>query len=452
MNKPLLFAALLQGLIFCVLSMPAKAEALALDRIVAVAGEEVILASELEAAIASVQQQLRTSGNPVPSQPVLQKQVLERMVLTRLQTQKAKRAGITVDDQDLNNALEMVAARNNMSVPEFREALARQGVDYEQYRKQMREDLLINSLRQREVDRRISISEQDIDLFLTAQSQGSGREYKLRQILISVPPDVDPADRRLAQAKAEVIRERIEQGEDFTELAIAESDGQQALEGGDLGWIQHDLLPTMFSEQIPNMEPGEVSPILPSGSGFHIVRLDDIRTAGKRQIAREVHARHILLQPNAIRDEAATEALALDIYAQLQQGADFTELAAQHSDDPGSANQGGDLGWKDPASFEPRFSSRIQAMDPKQPSEPFQTQFGWHIAEVLEWRERDTTELQKRNAARQALMQQRVREEYDLWLRKLQAEAYVEYRLGNNVDNNNPQPGPEPAESREPAG
>ncbi|MGB1581119.1 MAG: peptidylprolyl isomerase [Nevskiales bacterium] len=432
MNKSLFSTALIQGLICCVLSLPAQAEALALDRIVAVAGEEVILASELDAAIAGIRQQMRSSGNPVPGQAVLQKQVLERLVLTRLQTQKAKRSGITVDDQDLNNALEMVSARNNMSVPEFREAMRRQGVDYDQYRKQMREDLLINRLRQREVDRRISISEQDIDLFLAAQSQGSGREYKLRQILISIPPDVDPTQRRLAQAKAEVIKERLQQGEDFTELAIAESDGQQALEGGDLGWIQHDLLPTVFSEQIPKMAAGEVSAILPSGSGFHIVRLDEIRTAGKRQIAREVHARHILLQANAIRDEAATEALALDLYSQLQKGADFSDLAAQHSDDPGSANQGGDLGWKDPASFEPRFSSRIQAMDAKQPSEPFQTQFGWHIAEVLEWRERDTTELQKRNAARQALMQQRVREEYDLWLRKLQAEAYVEYRLGSS--------------------
>ncbi len=400
-----------------------------LDRIVAIAGEEVILASELDSAILEITRQMQSRGTPLPPNAILQEQVLDRLVLSRLQTQKAKRVGIQVDDQDLNRALEMVASRNNMSTSEFLEVLEQQGVDYKLYRKQMHDELLTTRLRQREVDSRISITEQDIDLFLAAQSKGSGREYRLRQILVSISPDADPSDRRLARAKAEVIRERLAQGEDFIALATAESDGQQALQGGDLGWIEHDLLPTVFSDSIPNMEAGEVSEVLPSASGFHIVRVDEIRDAGKRLMAREVNARHILLQANEIRDEGATEALIQDLYIQLQNGADFAELAKEYSDDPGSVNQGGDLGWQQPASFEPRFSDRIQALDDNEISEPFRSQFGWHIAQVLGWRERDTTELQKRNAAREAIMRSRVMDEYDQWLRKLRAEAYVEYRL-----------------------
>ena len=329
----------------------------------------------------------------------------------------------------MNRALKMVASRNNLSQEEFLEVLQQQGVDYALYRKQIHDELLISQLRQREVDSRISISEQDVELFIAGQSKGGGREYHLRQILVSISPDADPAERRLARTKAEALLERLKQGESFIELATAESDGQQALKGGDLDWIEHDLLPTVFSDSIPNLEPGSVSAILPSASGFHIVRVDDVRDGGQRLMAREVHARHILLQPNEIRDEIETETLIRELYEQLKQGADFAALAKEHSDDPGSVNQGGDLGWQQVSAFEPRFSDRIQALDDNTASEPFLGQYGWHIAEVMGWRERDTTESQKRNAARDALMRKRVRDEYDIWLRKLRAEAYVEYRL-----------------------
>lgn len=409
------------------------AQPLALDRIVAISGDDIILESELNTAIEEVRRQLASRGTPQPEREALEAQVLDRLVLSRLQTQRAKRAGIEVNDEDINRAVEMVAGRNQLSVPEFLDALERQGMDYKQYRKQLRDELLITRLRQREVDSRISITDQDIDLFLAAQSKGGGREYHLRQILVSVDPDADPTERRLARAEAEVIAERLRDGEDFIDLAVAESDGQQALKGGDLGWIQHDLLPTVFAEEIPELEPGQISPVLPSSSGFHIVRLDEQRDAGERLVAREVHARHILLQTNEVRDELATEALINDLYAQIRDGADFAALAKEYSDDPGSANQGGDLGWQNPAGFEPRFSTRVRELDENNPSEPFRTDFGWHITEVLGWRERDRTEEQRRNAARDALMRRRVMEEYDIWLRKLKAEAYVEYRLGNEA-------------------
>lgn len=429
MNKPPSFILKLGFLLLIGLSGPAGAEALTLDRIVAVAGEEVILESELDSAISEIRRQMQSRGTPMPSDAVLQEQVLDRLVLSRLQTQRAKRMGIEVTDEDLNRSLEMVASRNQLSVPDFIEALQRQGVDYKLYRKQMRDELLTTRLRQREVDSRISITDQDIDLFIAAQSKGGGKEYRLRQILISVSPDADPTDRRLARARAEVILERLNQGEAFIDLAVAESDGQQALKGGDLGWIEHDLLPTIFADSVPALEPGGVSAILPSASGFHIVKLEDLRVGGQRLMAREVHARHILLQANEVRDETETEALAQMLYKQIQEGADFTELAREHSDDPGSANQGGDLGWQDPSGFEPRFRDRIKTLEPGQLSDPFRSQFGWHIAEVMEWRERDRTEQQRRGAAREALMRRRVMDEYDLWLRKLRAEAYVEYRL-----------------------
>lgn len=424
-----MLASFLVSLLLATTAPSATAEALALDRIVAIAGEEVILESELNAAISEVERQMQSRGTPAASRNVLEEQVLDRLVLSRLQTQRAKQIGIEVNDEDLNRALEMVARRNKLSVNEFIDAIKRQGIDFNLYRKQMRDELLTTRLRQREVDSRISISEQDIDLFLAAQSKGDGREYHLRQILISVSPDADPAERRLARAKAEVIVERLRDGEDFIDLAVAESDGQQALKGGDLGWIEQNLLPTIFADSIPELEAGQISAVLPSSSGFHIVRLDEVRDGGKRLVAREVKARHILLQANEVRDEDATEALINDLYRQLNAGSDFTALAREYSDDPGSANQGGDLGWQEPGSFEPRFSDRIQNLDVGKFSEPFRSQFGWHIAQVLEWRERDRTEQQRRNAARDALMRRRVMDEYDLWLRKLRAEAYVEYRL-----------------------
>lgn len=414
--------------------------AASLDHIIAVVGDDIILATELENAEKEILRQLRGQGTPLPPKEDLRKQVLERLILSSLQTQRARQSGIRVNDEDINNALEMIASRNNLDAESFRKALANEGIDYNFYRQQLSDELLINRLRQKEVDSRVTVTDRDVDLFLQAQDKNSGLQYKLRQILISVPPDSDADTRQMARSKAEALSESLTGGANFVELAQRESDGQQALEGGDLGWIEGHLLPTIFATVVPELQPGEISEIISSDSGLHIVKLEEVRSAGKRSIAREVNARHILLRPNEIRTPEQTEALIREIHAQLLQGATFETLAREHSDDPGSAIEGGNLGWQSPENFEPKFSAEIQALNKDEISAPFRSTFGWHIAQVLDWRERDTTNLQRRSAARNLLRQRRTGEEYDRWLRRLRGDAYVEYRNKGNDDLNQDDP------------
>ncbi len=427
-------AGLLCGLFL--LSTAPAAFAESLDRIVAVAGEDIILASELESAEKEILRQLRSQGAPIPPQDDLQRRVLERLILTRLQTQRAKTTGITVGDEDINHALETLAQRNNMDLPTFREALANEGIDYNFYRQQLRDEILINRLRQREVDSRVTVTDRDVDLLLQAEAKDSGREYRILQILVAVPPNVDPDARQTARKKAERLLGELQEGADFAQMAQKESDGQQALEGGDLGWIEGHLLPTIFADTVPGMKKGDIGPLLTSDSGFHIVKLEDTRTSGKRLVEKEVHARHILLRPNEIRDAEATAALIQDIYRQIQDGTDFAELAREHSDDPGSASEGGDLGWQSPEGFEPNFREKIESLEKQVVSEPFQGMFGWHVAQVLDRRERDITNEQLRARARNHLRQRRTSEEYDRWLRRLRGDAYVEYRIPGMEDSN----------------
>lgn len=413
-----------------------SAQAAELDRIIAVAGEDIILSSELRNSEQEVMRQMRSRGVPLPPPADLRKQVLERLILSRLQTQRARQSGIQANEEDINRALEMIASRNQLDLENFRQALINEGIDYDFYRQQLRDEILINRLKQKEVDSRVSVTDRDVDLFLQAQVKDSGAQYRLRQILIAIPPNSDAQAREAARSKAEALREQLQQGADFIELAQSASDGQQALEGGDLGWIDGHLLPTIFATDIPNMAVGDISPILVSDSGLHIVKLEDSRTAGKRLIAREANVRHILLRPNEIRNPGQTETLIRTLYQQLQDGADFSQLAREHSDDPGSASEGGNLGWQPPENFEPSFRSEIEALDKDGMSEPFRSAFGWHIAQVLGWRERDTTNLQRRAQARNLLRQRRTNEEYDRWLRRLRGDAYVEYRIPTDAQAN----------------
>lgn len=426
------FTVIFGGLILTVWHNITLADSL--DRIVAIAGEDIILASELQSAELEILRQLRGQGAPVPSEDDLRRQVLERLILTRLQTQRAQRTGISVSDEDINRALEMVAARNKLNQDEFRRALDNEGIDYNFYRQQLRDELLINRLRQREVDSRVTVTDRDVDLFLQAQTRESGQQYRIRQILIAVPPKADPETRQSAREKAESLLKELNKGADFPSLAQKESDGQQALEGGDLGWFEGHLLPTIFADTVPSLEPGELGQLLTSDSGFHIVKLEDVRAAGKRLIEREVHARHILLRPNEIRSPEETESLIKSLHKRLKDGDDFSVLAREYSDDPGSASEGGDLNWQPAENFEPRFSEEIQAIEAGELSEPFRSSFGWHIAEVIDWRERDTTNEQLRARARNLLRQRRTSEEYDRWLRRLRGDAYVEYRLPGMED------------------
>lgn len=425
------------------LSAALHAAAEPLDRIVAVVNEEVVLQSELDAALSEVERQMKSQGASVSDLAALRRQVLERLILTRLQTDRAKRAGMEPSEADVNQALNGIAERNQLSLDQLPAALAQDDIDYAAYREQIRNEILLSRLRQKEVESRISVSEQDVALMLESEGRPlQQREYHLRHILIAVPTGASAEQTEQSRAEAAGVLRKLEQGASFAELAIASSDGQQAVEGGDLGWIGDDVLPTAFAETVPQLKPGQTSPVLEGGNAFHIVRLEAVRDANPRAQAQEVHARHILLRPNDKRDAQQTAARIRELHQRLAEGADFGQLAEQQSDDPGSSKRGGDLGWQAPAGFDPDFRAQLEKLEVKQLSAPFQSGYGWHIAQLLE--RRDTAaaggDNARREAAYAALRRRRINEEYEVWLRRLRDEAYVEIRLGGEAAPTKPKP------------
>lgn len=411
-------------------ALPLSAEPV--DRIVAVADESVILESELENAVAELERQAAAQGGELPPDDVLRRQVLDRLILAKLQSQRAKRFGIRIDDTEINQTLERIANSQGLSLNEFIQRLEDAGVDYGAYRERVSDELLIARLRQREVDSRVVVTENDIDLYLQNQSiqVQEDRDYRIRHLLVAAPEGVSATELQAAGAEAEALRERLELGEDFAQLAIGHSDGQKAEQGGDMGWIPGNALPTVFSDVVPSLETGQISDVFQSASGFHIIKLEDMRGRDTEQkMMREAKLRHILLQTNEIRDEERTRALAISLHERVQAGADFAELAREYSDDTSSANQGGDLGWGPASNYTPEFAKQINALEPGEVSQPFKTRDGWHLVELQDWRERDSTLEARRNLARNRIAQRKISEEYEVWLRRLRDEAYVEIRL-----------------------
>ncbi len=408
----------------------------ALDRIIVVINDGVILQSELDQAIADARQQIKARDIADPPEDVLRSQVLERLILTKLQTQRAAEAGVRIDDRELNEVITNIASQNGMTLQQFAESVKKDGNDYLAVREQIRDQVLISRLRQKEVDGRVSVTDQDVDLFLATQGPEENKEYRLSHILIAVPDGAKNEERNKARLKAEDLVRQLKAGADFAQVAIANSNGQQALQGGDLGWRKAADLPGLFATAAAKLSKGDISSPLEAGSGYHIIKLVDERGGTGRESVAETHAKHILLSTNALRDEEQTRALSRDIYDRLQKGEDFTALAKKYSDDPGSKNSGGDLGWQAPGVFVPEFQVRLDQLKIGEISQPFHTQFGWHIASVIERRTRDTTEESRRNRARMALGQRKSADEYDSWLRKLREEAYVEYRLKSDADAN----------------
>jgi len=423
---PALFCALLLAL---GLTAPAQAGE-PLDRILVVVNDGVILQSELDRAMDEARRQIRERGIAAPDEDVLRGQVLERLILTRIQTQRAQAAGIRIDDRELNEVLANIARQNGMNLAEFADAVRKDGMDYLAVREQVRDEVMIQRLRAREVDSRVTVTDQDVDMLLATQgADGGDAEYRLSHILVTVPEGANADARDAARARAEKLLERIRAGEDFAEIAIAHSDGQQALQGGDLDWRRGADLPQVFAQAASRLTPGQTSNVIETSGGFHLVKLVDLRGGAERKTVNETRARHILVQTNAVRDDDQARLLARDIYNRLVAGEDFAKLAKEYSDDPGSKNSGGDLGFQPPGVFAPEFQIRIDQLQPGELSPPFRTQFGWHVAGVVERRTRDTTEETRRARARAAIGNRKAAEEYETWLRRLRSEAYVEYRL-----------------------
>ncbi len=407
-----------------------------LDRIIAVVNDGVILQSELDRAMAQGRDQIKERGIAPPSEEVLRTQVMERLILMRLQTQRAQEGGIKVDDRELNEVMTNIAAQNKMTLAEFARQIHEDGQDFLAVREQIRDEVVMQRLRAKEVEGRVLVTDEDIDLFLANEGKTPNTEYRVSHILVSVPDGAATDVREKAHAKADAIRKKLDGGADFAQTAIASSNGQQALEGGDLGWRKLDDMPELFAQELPKLKDNEMSPVMETASGFHIIKLAGKRSTGERSQVTETHAEHILLQANAIRDEDATKQQARELHEELKKGGDFHALAKKFSDDPGSKASGGDLGWTPSGAFTPDFQKQIDGLKAGEMTAPFRTGFGWHIARVVERRTRDTTDEARRQKARQSIQNRKMAEEYESWLRKLREEAYVEYRLDKNGSTN----------------
>ncbi len=412
-------------------ALPAQAGVQWLDRIVAIAGQEVITARELDQAVQRIVQQLQAQHAELPPAAALRRQVLERLIVEKLQLQRARRLGIRIDDITLDKAIANIAAENNLSLTRFRQALQREGVSFPDFREQIRRELTITALRKREVDRRLHVSEQEVDELIARNraAMNGHRQYHLRHILIAVPEAASPQQVRAAREEARKVVAEARAGADFAQLAIAHSDGQHALEGGDLGWREEERLPTLFVDTVRHLQPGQVSDPLRSPSGFHIVKLEAVKGSGEGLTVTQRHARHILLKAGDGRTPRMVRNQLEAIRAKVAQGADFAELARRYSQDPGSAAQGGDLGWTAAGAFVPEFEAVLSRLQPGQISEPFQTRFGWHIVQLLGRRQGTLGEDELRKRAREFLVSQKREEALQLWLRRLRDEAYVEIRL-----------------------
>ena len=417
----------------CAASAQAQTQrAVELDGIAAIVNDDVVTRSELEARVKRVSEDLRASGTAAAPPRRLRAQVLERLIIDRIQLQLAAGSGIRVDDAALNRALLRIAKQNGLTLRQFRDILERDGYDFATFREEIRDEITISELRTREIDNRVQVSNRDIDLHLsTIANQGSEadrHQYRLGHILIAVPDGASSDEIAEARTLAARVLDEIRGGADFANLAVTHSNGQQALEGGNLGWRQASELPTIFGEVVPRLQIGEVTDPIRSASGFHLVRLID-RRDHDRQIVQQTHALHILIARDELTDEPAALRQLSALRERIVNGEEFGDLARAHSDDSGSAPRGGDLGWLDPGSTVPEFERMMDSLQAGELSEPFATQYGWHIVQVLERREHDDTAAVRRTQAMRRLRARKIEEGLQAWVRRVRDEAYVEYRL-----------------------
>lgn len=398
-----------------------------LDRVAAVVDEGVVMQSEVVARIESVKSQNR--GAKLPPEDILYQQVLERLILEGIQMQMAERGGIRVTDEQLNDTIARIAQQNRMSTAQFRQALQKDGVSYAEATEQIRTEMIISRVQKYQVGDRVQVSDQDVDLFLASKAgqQASKAEYRLGHILLSLPDAATPDQIKEVKARAERLVKKIRGGADFKQQAIANSNGRNALKGGDLGWRKEAQLPSLFADVVIDMQVGNVSNPIKSASGFHIIKLMEKR-GGTTLMVKQTKVRHILVMPNEIRTEADAKARIDDVYKKLTNGAEFDIIAKEYSDDPGSGSQGGDLGWVNPGDMVPEFDRTMLDSKKDKITQPFKTQFGWHILQVQDRREVDLGKQVQKNQVRQLLQSRKFEEELPIWLRKIRYDAYVDIK------------------------
>jgi peptidyl-prolyl cis-trans isomerase SurA len=401
-----------------------------LDRVAAVVNDGVVLESEVDDQLASVKERLRSQGQQMPPDAVMRQQIIEHLIVEEVEMQHADRAGIKISDETLNNAMTEVAQRNGISLQQLPQALATQGIDYATYRDSMRRELTLRLLQQRDVVQHISVTPREIAQYLDRQAHhpSASAEYNVSHILIAVPQEATTAQLEAAQKKADDIYQRAKNGEDFAKLAIANSNAQTALDGGALGWRKGTELPTVLADTVLSLKSGEVAAPIRAPTGFHIVRLNETRSIEKQQVVDQVHARHILMHTNELQDDATVKLKLENLRKRILAGEDFAAVAQVSSQDVGSASDGGDLDWTTPDTFPPEFAKVLEDMKVDEISEPFHTQAGWHIVQLLGRRKfDDTKELQNKQAMEQ-IRNSKVDEETELWLRRLRDDAYVDLK------------------------
>lgn len=410
-------------------SFAATVDPIEADRIVAIVGTDVITYVELRSRLASALKQLQKQGTPLPPQDVLERQMLERLIMDRAQLQYAKDSGMRVDDTQLDQAIGRIAAGNKMSVPQFRAALEKDGVQYASFREEIRNEMIGVRLREREVDSKLVISDGEIDNYLANQAAtGSSEEYQLAHILLRAPESASPEQLQKLRQRGEQALKRAQAGENFAELTAAFSDAPDALQGGDLGFRPLSRLPSLYSEVAGRLQAGEVSELLRSSAGFHIVKLLAKRGGGAVASVQQTRARHILIRVNEVVSEAEARRKLEGVRERIANGVDFAEQARLYSQD-GSAAKGGDLGWLNPGDTVPEFEQAMNALKIDEVSPVVQSPFGMHLIQVQERREKDVSAERQRAVARQAIRERKLDEAYQDWLRQLRDRTYVENRL-----------------------
>ena len=414
------------------------AERKLLDQVVAIVDEDVILQTELEARINTIASRLRAQGTGLPPRQVLEERVLDQLITESIQMQMADRVGMRISDNELNETMANIAERNGMTLAEFEAQLEAEGVTYNQAREQIRKEMLTSRVQQRQVGNRVRVTDREVENYLESQQArgNSGAEYRLAYIFISVDDPSDEAEMEAAREKAERLRSEIVQGRDFREVAVAESDASNALEGGDMGWRAEGQLPSLVAPVVPDLAVGEPSPVLENNSGFHLVMLMDKRGGEQQQVIQQHRVRHILLRPSEAVTDREAEARIRDLYQQLQNGASFSAMAKEYSDDPVSGSDGGNLGWVSPGQMVPAFEQAMIEVDVGELRGPFRSQFGWHILQVQERRQKDISGELRESEARQAIYRRKFETELQNWLREIRDEAFVEFK--GEHDNDSP--------------
>lgn len=423
----------LLGLIFLLLpatQLIAKPSVVPLDKIIVIVGDNIITQLELDERVKLISQQIQQQGGRLPPQDRLHQQILERLILEKLQLELAKKTGIRVNDEMVNRVIANIAKENRLSMDQFRKVIVKDGFAFSEFRENIRRQVIISRLRKIHVENKVNISEQEIDNYLNQSFAGSSAddEYHLRHILISTPEAATPDQIEQARVKALKIINELKSGDDFAQKAIAVSNDELALKGGDLGWRKTAQLPTIFTSVVGKIRKNDIEGPLRSASGFHIIKLQDKRNSSQKHIVSQTLARHILIRPTQVLSREEARLRLQGILQRIKNGEDFASLARANSDDKAAAAEGGSLGWASPGKMVPAFEEEMNKLKPGEISEPFMTQFGWHIVQVMSRRNHDNTQQFQRSQAINLIRKRKTEEAIQDWLRRLRAEAYIDYR------------------------